>query len=734
MSPRRQQRSHARKRRSLRHPEGLEPRIVLTASGVVWPTAPFLSVSFAPDGTEVGDRPSHLSATMNHLGPREVWQGEILRAFQTWAMNTNADIGLVDDGGDDFGTAGPTTGDSRFGDVRIGAIVMDPNVYAITVSRGFTSGTWNGDVLFNRRAPVDTLDDLFKVALHEAGHLFGLEDNTDPTSAMFSTDIPSVMAPSANDLALVHDIYGAVRDADLNELGSESNGTQNDATRIRVSEDSNGFNGLAPSIIYGDISSGDVDVYRFDHDTYTGPVTFTVRSEGISLLQPRMSITDENGQLNLPDPVFSTSTTGDSISFTLPSASIENKYYVTVEANVNDENGVGGYSLVTTFDDLVETDQSLIDELAGGGEFRFLDQDRFQDIFNGDPQATNGLFAGEIIPNDTLATATVLLPLEIFVEGSRYRTADSISSPTDLDYYSIDSPDFTGGVPQTLTVVVDGILNTDSAWDVEIYDQAGVIVPHQTVLNHGGEFIVQVDGLQSQTNYFVRVGSVDMQQANYQMVATFGAALEALDMIGQGSATDTPISIPYVADLPQLLFPAVLGYATNDPQAILHVELQTNGGAVVTTWQGRADRFHSTASVLIAPGYYAFNVWQTPPLPGVFPPVDFDLLISALTDPLAIPLRGGIEPKVIQFDDSDVPGEFVFPEPTNPPNNPPATAPGAPATADFMGRNVGVAIDHAADEPDNGDQAHALRDRFERVDEFFAAFKSHQRPTDWPRQ
>ena len=73
--------------------ERLEDRQLLTAWGVPWPGQ--LTVSFVPDGTQVGALQSAAPATVGAVA----WKSEILRALQTWAANANINIGLVADGG-----------------------------------------------------------------------------------------------------------------------------------------------------------------------------------------------------------------------------------------------------------------------------------------------------------------------------------------------------------------------------------------------------------------------------------------------------------------------------------------------------------------------------------------------------------------------------------------------------------------------------------------------------------
>src|SRR5262249_22443004 len=168
------------KRRRLRL-ESLEDRCVPATWGNPWLDSEHLTLSFAPDGTPVGTQQSQLFQLLaNAGGSGAAWQGEALRAFQTWAVNADINRGLVADGGPPLGPPGTRQGDPRCGDVRIGAELLDPFQLAFTQPFDPTAGTWAGDVLFNTGYPFGInqpgTSDLFSIALHEAGHVFGLDD------------------------------------------------------------------------------------------------------------------------------------------------------------------------------------------------------------------------------------------------------------------------------------------------------------------------------------------------------------------------------------------------------------------------------------------------------------------------------------------------------------------------------------------------------------------------------
>ena len=117
------------------HPfELLEDRQMLDSAGVLLNESPRLTLSFAPDSVQIGDAENKLFEHFEATFESGQWQDTILNAFQTWAVHTNADIGLVSETGQhDYGAAGPRSADERFGDIRIGARPLANQVSAISV-------------------------------------------------------------------------------------------------------------------------------------------------------------------------------------------------------------------------------------------------------------------------------------------------------------------------------------------------------------------------------------------------------------------------------------------------------------------------------------------------------------------------------------------------------------------------------------------------------------------------
>jgi Matrixin len=273
--------------------ECLESRAVPATFGVPWSDPSHLTLSFASDGTPIAGHTSSLFQTLNAQQPTVVWQREILQAFQTWAVQANINIGLVSDGGQAFGVPGPSQHDPRFGDIRVGAQAMSPESLSISVPNDpALSSTWTGDVLLNSNENYSSNGlDLTAVLLHEAGHVFGLGDSTDPSSPMYF-QYNDTQQLTVTDISALQALYGA-RSLDPHE-GSNGNDTISTATQIQFP---GSYTGTTPLVVYGDIGSNkDVDVYAVKPPSnYDGPITFQLQSAGISLLTTKLTVMDSQG-------------------------------------------------------------------------------------------------------------------------------------------------------------------------------------------------------------------------------------------------------------------------------------------------------------------------------------------------------------------------------------------------------------------------------------------------------
>ena len=285
--------------------ESLELRKMLDASGALWNLdADQYTISFADDGTNVGPKQSSLYTELAHLGAPEVWQEAILRGFQTWARHTNVDLIVVDDDGTDFGARGDANGDPRFGDIRVAAVPFRNNISSHVIPTDQPNArTWTGDFVLNSDVHIQTLDDLYVISIHEAGHVFGLEHSEDINSPMFGLSFPTSTTPTESDLENLASIYPRRSPDFYDDVPAQASGVPDlepdlDTTEI-VPLQLELSTSNTPMVIFGDIqSSDDVDAYRVS-EIADGKelLAVTLFTENISLLRATLNVRSGDGDL-----------------------------------------------------------------------------------------------------------------------------------------------------------------------------------------------------------------------------------------------------------------------------------------------------------------------------------------------------------------------------------------------------------------------------------------------------
>jgi hypothetical protein len=622
--------------------ENLEARMLLDSKGLLSTNDAYLTLSFADDGVQVAGQSNALAAKFDSLAPTADWQSAILRAFQTWTSLTNADIGVVDDKGLPFGTPGTDRRDKRFGDIRIAAVAMAPEIGAVSVPvNSVVGGSWTADVIFNTNFAFQSIDDLFAIALHEAGNVLGLEDSADPLSPLHVGTIPTAPVPTATDTLNLQALYG-IRFPDLNENSRKNrdNNSFDNATSLRLNDySSEGTNnpfgdGSAPSLAYGDISTiGDVDHFSVEiPHSYAGPVTIRVRSAGISLLAPQLDVYDEQQQL--VQQANSTSVIGDVVTITLPHVTEDSKYFIQIEAASADWRAVGGYSLVVTFDGINQVSPEIVGRYSDSC-LRKLGQEELRIIFDADQDDS---FHDDFHTNDDPSQAIPLESESGFAAPTRFETIGSITDGSDLDFYRIKSPDVESGF-SVLTIVVRSLETGTVVPQLTVLDHHKRIVAGKVLANGAGQLVVQISGISPNETYYVMVASADpvgpFASGNYQLTASFGGQATNLQQFAGGALSARSgqnVHTLYVAE-PQLLHFLLEASADvpNDYHVVIASIYKRSGGLAhrIGTLPGDT---RSSVAVLLAPGTYEIVVNAVTLAGPSTLPISYQFLGLAISD------------------------------------------------------------------------------------------------------
>jgi hypothetical protein len=639
--------------------EVLEDRIVPVLYGVPWADPRHLTLSFVPDGTAIAGHQSTLFQTLDAAVPRAQWQGEILRAVETWASHAQLDIGLVADDGSPLGTPGLTQHDPRFGDIRIGAQAMGAEVLSVSVPHDpFLSGTWAGDIFLNSNYTFDQSGtDLYSVMLHELGHVFGLPDSSDPTSVMYPRlDFPRLTLNAA-DLAAIRGLYGG-RSIDPGE-GTTGNNTFATATPIPFPS---GYEGEEPLVTYGDVSTlHDVDFYAVHAiGDYQGPMTFRVQSNGISLLEPKLTIYDAAGTELASSQ--SRGLGGDTLSISLAAPQAGALYYVKVESSAQPNFRLGRYALAVTFDGNSTVSAATLDAVMRGPYDR-LSSDQIETIFTEPEELFNTNYN-----NHTFATALPLTSSLGRPTGLHAEAIGSLGDSSEVDYYRLRTPRPAGATTDVLTASVNALPLHGVMPQLRLFDSAHHLVAAQVLANGNYTVTIQVPDLPVGATYFLQVLAGDdagEQVGNYTLVADFSVPADPLATFAGGQLT---ASAPqqqntlYVAE--SQLFSLDLVSQPVAAGVTLSMTITDASGQTVYQIQDTAGQVLSGASVLLVPG--AYTVTFTATATGTLPDVTFALTGDGLTDPIG--------PKVVDptmapmYVAPNDPSQFLYPNGVLTPN------------------------------------------------------------------
>jgi hypothetical protein len=601
----------------------------------LWESASRLTLSLAPDGTQISRYDSSLYASFGHLLTADELQDTILSAFQAWAQHSSINVGLVSDSGEEFGTRGATQGDLRFGDIRIGAVPMAGDVFAVTVPHDdLMSGTWAGDVLFNSNADFTDADQFFAVALHEAGHVFGLDHSNDVTSVMHPTALNQAL--NADDILNLQSKYG-VRALDLYDLNGNTNDTLESAVEIR---NTGSIDGIIPLMVVGDIqNANDADYFRIrPNSKYDGSITFRLISSSVSLLRGRLTVLDDNGQII--GSVSETSNTGTDVSFQIQNVSHDHEYFAKIESFGSAENQFGSYALVTTIDDNLIQGYDLIDA-AVRRNYGMLSQGEIQELFL---SGLEGPFENDLHTNDTAATATILEQSPNAAAANDYRIQASIFSDTtapDVDYYQVQAFD------SVMLIRVNAMEAGGLISDIRVFDSSLQPIAGEIKVNGNGELLVEFQGIVPEADYFVAVAADRpghrFDTGNYDLNVAFRGASLGIDVLGTGQLNNQNRSQEhtlYVARTQLFHFALTAINQATVPNSTIWMTVYDELGEAMYRVATRPTETRTAQSVLLRPGSYSIRVNVTVPAPIsrrnvilAIPQIDYRIDGIGISDP-----------------------------------------------------------------------------------------------------
>jgi hypothetical protein len=334
--------------------ESLEPRLVLySVSGNAWPNPAVITISFMPDGTNLGGVSSNLFSTFN-ANPRLAgqWQTQILKAAQVWAQQTNINFVVVPDDGEPSGAGADQQGDPNFGDIRICGYNFGSSTLACTYQPPPVNNfSIAGDIAFNtaQKFSIGSTYDLFTVAAHEFGHALGL-NHTSATSQ-------AIMYPIYNGIktGLTSDDSAGIENTYSNNLprspdSYDAQGLGNSfATAVNVNSliDPVAHTALVNNLDH--TTTSELDYYTFNAPSTTSSTfSVTVQSSGLSLFTPNLTIYAAN-QTTVLGSASGLGQYGTTLTVNISGATPGQQYYALVQGADTSAFSTGRYALALNF-------------------------------------------------------------------------------------------------------------------------------------------------------------------------------------------------------------------------------------------------------------------------------------------------------------------------------------------------------------------------------------------------
>ena len=656
--------------------QALEARQLLSSTlNQGWRDISALTVSFAPDGTTVDGNASQLSAKLDALAPRAVWQQTILDAFQSWAQHANLNVGVVADGGQAFGTVGNYQGDARFGDVRIAAAPLGADVAALTVnSVGAISGTWSGDIVLNTSAQLANLDQLYNIFAHESGHVFGMPGSTDSASPMYNhASATGRKAPLASEITYLQNLNG-LRGPDRNELVG-SNDTAFSATRVDKKVWGSGINaGTAPALEWGEISTAsDADFYQVTDFPVAGSYQVELRSVGMSQLRGNLSVFDSAG--NQVGQAVAGVGGNENLTVTLNGVATGSTYTVRVSSTGGAATAVGDYVLVVKSVERNAVTDANIDAVARTRYDFMLNRDvRRLLLANGsllNDDATQGDDEGESEFVDGQRLDTTIG----FAANTRYDTIGSLNVG-DSDSFRVRTPQ-TGG--QLMLVEVQGLTTGGLLPKVTVQARNGAVVPATVLLNGLGQYVIQTGQLLAGDDYQITVssalGAAPYSAGNYRLKVEFGSQALAHNQLLSGSVSAAASQQWWKMDVqPSQLMQLALEVGGSSSQAGVEVAIFTADGRLAYRLVSRAGDTRTAASLLLESGIYYVQVSGLAAPGSSLGTLSYRLSGTGVTDPIGPTISDSTSDPSIDSSLPQAPGTTVLPQP------PPSTSTGGSTT------------------------------------------------------
>ncbi len=623
-SPRRQRRLSV---------EPLESRLMLSADGLAWGLAwagaSELTISFVPDGTDVAGRPSSLYAELQTPATRG-WQEAIVNAFETWTPYASTNVAVVSDNGDPLGTPGPSIGDARFGDVRVAAIPLAADVIAMSVPQSeLASGTWAGDIVINSQYDFANVDELFAVAVHEAGHVLGLRHSNNPNSPMFIHGIPDVTVPQAEDISLLRSVSGlTIGDTETTRTDDDSHSDDDedvhDTDKKQDEEDDRDAEDRQEAEEARNANEDREEEREADEERESGADRGTDRDEDEDQDEEEKEEEREAFAARAASRIDAEQNEQAKEEYR---STRRREPAETRQWHFSDDGE--GESKAEANDDADADEEEIVTILQRRSRTEGPSQEEVARQYS---------YSSTRLGNDRTGVATISADAN---RPFHYDATGFIRSGRDINTFRLRPSDVADGELETLTVTVRSTDPNGLIPRVEVLSEQGIALPTEVLANADGTLVVQIRGVDPAYGHLVRVMaasvSAPFQTGAYQMEAQFVSQPTMLDPLFTETlrAANPAIENSFrVAEttLAQLVL-TVDAVAAMAPVAMWTIIYDAEGN-LVQRIAAPGGETRSSGTLLLAPGDYRVEFHAARTDGGQLPEIQFTLSSKPISLPI----------------------------------------------------------------------------------------------------
>ncbi len=364
----------------------------------------------------------------------------------------------------------------------------------------------------------------------------------------------------------------------------------------------------------------DQDYYSFNTLLSLGAVDVTLRTDGISLLTPQVTI--YNASRKILAQAATTDPTAGGLVIHLSNVAPLSTYYIEVQSGQQNAFGIGSYELGLR-------ELPLVNNLLGGVTAT---------VSQGVHDVTSALINNDPLHLDSSFATARPLPLSTGYGGTGYASyRASLSGTSDVDYFTLRAPPAApGAISDVLTAMVWGLENSLNL-QVHIFDASHNPVAGQVLVKDGFSNVVEVTNAIPGNTYIIEVLQVANRNGasagNYCLyVAASPVGVVLQNYLGGTLTAGQPEKVNWLrVGARSELFHFVLAAQSAGATTVQMTITNATGHVVFSLVVGAGDAV--SGDVLLVPGTYTLLFTARADSGTAQPSLMYQLSGQTLTDP-----------------------------------------------------------------------------------------------------